>query len=237
MAPMAPATRRRPLLSLDGVGVLQLLLDVLDGDEALEFVLVVDDEELLDAVLMEDVLGLLQGGADGDGDEVGLGHHVVDGDVGAGDEAQVAVGEDADEPAVAGDRDAGDLEAAHEFEGVGDGLLGGDGDGVDDHAGFRALDLVDLASLLLDGEVAMDDADATLLGHGDGQARLGDGVHGGRDERGAESDVMGELGLGADLGGDDLAVGGDEQDIVEGECFGKRGGDHRDSNSVTGCRL
>ena len=33
--------------------------------------------------------------------------------------------------------------------------------------------------LLLDGEVAVDDADSALLGHGDGQARLGYGVHGG----------------------------------------------------------
>ena len=181
VAPMAPATRRRPLLILAGVGIFQLLLDVLDGDEALELVVVVDDQELFDAVLVEDLLGLLQGGADGDGDEVLLGHHVVDGDVGAGDEAEVAVGEDADQLPVAGDGDAGDLEAAHEFERVGDGLLGRDGDGVDDHAGFGALDLVDLAGLLLDGEVAMDDADAALLGHGDGQARLGDGVHGGRD--------------------------------------------------------
>jgi hypothetical protein len=89
------------LLILAGVGVLQLLLDVFDGDEALELVGVVDDEELFDAVLVEDVLGLLERGADGDGDEVGLGHHVADGDVGAGDEAEVAVGEDADELAVA----------------------------------------------------------------------------------------------------------------------------------------
>ena len=128
--------------------------------------------------------------------------------------------------AFAGDGDAGDLEAAHEFERVGDGLLGRDGDRIDDHAGFRALDLVDLAGLLRDGQVAMDDADATLLGHGDGQARLGDGVHGGRDQRRGEGDVAGEMGLGADLGGNDFAVGRDEQNIVEGQSFRDRGGDH-----------
>ena len=82
---------------LAGVRILQLLLDVLDGDEALELVVVVDDEELFDAVLVEDLFGLLERGADGDGDEVLLGHHVVDGNVGARDEAEVAVGEDADE--------------------------------------------------------------------------------------------------------------------------------------------
>jgi hypothetical protein len=68
--------------------------------------------------------------------------------------------------------------------------VGLDGDGVDDHAGLGALDLVDLAGLLLDGEVAVDDAEAALLGHGDGQARLGDGVHGGGHERGGEGDPL-----------------------------------------------
>ena len=90
-------------LVLGGVGVLQFLLDVFYGDEAFELVVVVDDEELFDAMLVEDVLGLLEGGANRDGDEVLLGHHVVDGNVGAGDEAEIAVGENADEAAFAGD--------------------------------------------------------------------------------------------------------------------------------------
>ena len=71
------------LLVLGGVGVLQLLLDVFYGDEAFELVVVVDDEELFDAVLVQDLLGFFERGADGDGDEVFLGHHVADGDIGA----------------------------------------------------------------------------------------------------------------------------------------------------------
>ncbi len=119
-----------------GVRIFQLLLDVFYGDEAFQFVIVVDDQQFFYAVLVKDFLGLLERGSNGDGDEIFLGHHVVDGDVGARDEAQVAVGEDAYEAAILGDRDAGDFEAAHEFERVGDGLLGRDGDGVDDHAGL-----------------------------------------------------------------------------------------------------
>ncbi len=210
------------LLILGGVGVLQLLLDVLDGDEAFEDVVVVDDEELFDAMVVEDFFSLLEGGADGDGDEVFFGHHLADGDVGAGVEAEVAVGEDADELAVAGDGDAGDFVAAHDLEGVGDGLLGGHGDGVDDHAGLGALDLVDFAGLLLDGEVAMDDAESALLGHGDGHAGFGDGVHGGGEQRGAEGDALGEPGLGADLGGSDFTGGRGQKDIIEGQGFRQR---------------
>ncbi len=208
------------LLVFGGVGVFEFFLDVLDGDEAFELEVVIDDEEFFDAVLVQDVLGLFKGGADGHGDEVFLGHDGVDGEVGAGDEAEVAVGENADQLAVLGDGDAGDLVAAHDLKGGGDGFFGGDGDGVDDHAGFGALDLVDLAGLLLDGEIAVDDAHAALLGHGDGEARLGDGVHGGGHERGVEGDGAGEACLRADLGGDDVRVGGDQEDIVEGQGFG-----------------
>ncbi len=219
------------LLVLGGVGVFQLFLDVLDGDEAFELVVVIDDEEFLDAVLVEDVLGLLERGADGHGDEVLLGHDGVDGEVGAGDEAEVAVGENADELAVLGDGDAGDLVTAHDLEGGGDGFLGRDGDGVDDHAGFRALDLVDFAGLLLDGEVAVNDSHAALLGHGDGEAALGDGVHGGGHERGVEGDGAGKACLRADLGGDDVRIGGDQEDVVEGQGFG----DFRQNHAVYCC--
>ena len=84
---------------------------------------------------------------------------------------------------VLGDWHAGDLVAPHHIECVGDELVGRDGDRVDDHAALRALHLVDFAGLLLDGEVAVDDADAALLRHGDGQARLGHRVHGCTEQR------------------------------------------------------
>ena len=96
------ADAQTALFVLAGVGIFQLLLDVFDGDQALELVLVVDHEQLLDAVLVEDVFGLFERGADRNRDEVFLGHHIADGDVGAGFEAQVAVGEDADQLACPG---------------------------------------------------------------------------------------------------------------------------------------
>ena len=48
-----------PLLVLAGVGVEHRLFDVLDGDEADAAIVVVDDEQLLDAVLVQEALGLL----------------------------------------------------------------------------------------------------------------------------------------------------------------------------------
>ena len=98
------------------------------------FVLIVDHQQLFHAVLVQDQLGLFQRGADRDGDQVLFGHHVADGDVGAGLEAQIAVGEDADQPLALRDGHAGDLVAPHHFERVGDHLVRADGDRVDDHA-------------------------------------------------------------------------------------------------------
>ena len=172
-------------------------------------------------MLVEDVLSLLEGSANGDGDEVFLRHHLGNGDVGAGFETEVAVGEDADQLFVARDRDAGDFVAAHDLEGVGDELFGGHGDGIDDHAGLGALDLVDFAGLLLDGQVAMNDTEAALLRHGNGHAGFGDGVHGGGEQRGGEGDPLREPGRRGDLCGSNFAPGGSQEDVVKGQGFGQ----------------
>ena len=64
--------------------------------------------------------------------------------------------------------------------------------GFDDHPALGALDPIDLGRLLLDRQVLVDDAEAAVLGHGDGQPRFGDRVHRRADERHVEPDVTGE---------------------------------------------
>ena len=70
--------------------------------------------------------------------------------VDVGLEAQVAVGEDADEPsflaAVLGDRHAGDAVLLHQLERFADAVRGGERDRVDDHAALRALHAVDFGA-------------------------------------------------------------------------------------------
>ena len=96
---------------------------------------------------------------------------------------------------------------------------GRDGDGIDHHAAFEALHAADLLGLFFDAEVLVDDAHAAGLGHGDGEARFGDRVHGGGDQRNAELDRLGEAGAGIDLGGKDFGGAGHQQHIVEGQGF------------------
>ena len=65
----------------------------------------------------------------------------------------------------------------HQRQGVGQDRIGADGDGIDHHAAFEALDPADLLGLLFEGEILMDDTHAARLGHGDGQRRFRHRVH------------------------------------------------------------
>src|SRR5258708_14702470 len=118
-------------------------------------------------------------------------------------ETEVAVGEDAVESSAAGDGEAGDAVLGHDVERLAKGDVGRDGDRVDDHAGFGALDAVHFLELAVDREIAVDDADATLAGNADGEARFGDRVHGGGGERDVCGGVAGGFRGGVDFGWQD----------------------------------
>ena len=174
-----------PAVVLAGVRVAVQLVDVLDRDQALQVEVAIDQQELLDLVAGEDAVGLFEGGVLGRGDEVALGHDLLDAEVVGLQEPEVAAGEDALELAADGDGDARDVVPFHDQAGFADHGVGAQGDRVDDDAVFGALDLVDLEGLLLDRHVLVDDAEAAFLGQGDGQLALGDGVHrGGQDRAG-----------------------------------------------------
>ena len=185
------------------VRVLDRLLDVLDGDQPLQPEVAVDDEQLLDLVLVQDLARRVERRADRHGEERLARHHVGDRAVDVGLEAQIAVGEDADQPpflaAVLGDRHAGDAVLLHQVERFEDPVGGGERDRIDDHAALRALDAIDFRRLLLDRQVLVDDAEAALLRHRDRQPRLGDGVHRRADQRHVQPDVARELRADVDL--------------------------------------
>ena len=205
-------------LVLAGVRVLDRLLDVLDRDQPLEVAVPVDHEHLLDAVLVELGLGLLERRPLGDGDQVLLGHQLADRLVEVLLEAQVAVGEDADQVTLrVGHRHARDLVAGHHLERLADALVGAHGDGIDDHPRLAALHPVHLLGLHVDRHVLVDDADPPLLGEGDGQARLGHRVHGRGEDRDVHLDPAADLGPQLDLVRVDLGEAGDDRDVVERE--------------------
>ena len=178
---------------LAGVGMERGLLDVLDRDEAHAAMVLIHHQQLLDAVLMQQAAGVILLDAFAHGDEL-LGHQLGDGLKGVVGEAHVAVGDDAAElgglaaGAALDHGNAGNAMVAHECQRVGEGLVGENGDGIDHHAALVALDLAHFLGLFLGLQIAVDDADAARLGHGDGEARLGHRVHGGRDDGHVEGD-------------------------------------------------
>ena len=105
----------------------------------------------------------------------------------------------------------------HQRQGVGERRLRVDGDRIDHHAGFELLDLTDRLGLLVRRQVAVDDADAAGLRHGDGEPRLGDRVHGRRQDRQVEADRAGQPRADIGLGRKDRGIARRQQDVVEGE--------------------
>jgi hypothetical protein len=94
-----------------------------------------------------------------------------------------------------------------------------DGHRIDDHAAFVALHLAHLIGLFLGRQVAVQDAEAAGLGHGDGQPAFGHRVHGGGHDRDVQTDLAREPGLGVHLPRHDIGRTGFEQNVVEGKPF------------------
>ncbi len=179
---------------------------------------------------VEKALGLLHNHALRDGDEPVLGHQLRHPLVRIGGEAHVAIGEDADEPALApavaaglDHGDAGDLMVGHQLQRVGEAGLGMDGHRVHHHARLELLHLGDLGGLHLGIEIAVDHADAARLRHGNGELGLGDRVHGRGDDRDMQRDRAGEARGNIGLVRQHIGGRGPDQDVVEGERNGAVG--------------
>ena len=82
---------------LRGEGVLLALREVLDGDQPAQPAGVVDDRKLLDLVVLQQTQCVVARHADRRGDQRRRGHHVADEPLVVALEADVAVGDDADE--------------------------------------------------------------------------------------------------------------------------------------------
>jgi len=183
-----PPTRNRPWLSLAEFGYFSFFWDVLDGDEALEGELVVHHQQFFDAVLVQDGLGLLEGGATGTVTRFSL---VITSEIGRSKRFSNRRSRLVRMPTSLPPWVTGTPEMRNRLMSSCAAEMGWSGrcDGIHDHAAFTALDAVHLFGLPFDGHVAMDDSDAALLRQRDRQVRLRDGVHGGGDHRNVQCDL------------------------------------------------
>jgi hypothetical protein len=165
------------------------LLDVLHRDEADTAIIVVDHEQLLNAVLMEKPFGLFHVHVVFHRNQI-LGHQLGHGLLFIRREAHIPVGHDAYETARArlDHRDAGNAVMGHQPQRLGQTRAGIGGDRIDHHAGLKLLHLRDFGRLQFCIHVAVNDADTPGLGHGDREPGLGDRVHGGGQDRNIHGD-------------------------------------------------
>src|SRR5690606_38098825 len=179
------------------------------------------DDQPLDLLAAQQLARLSLADAFPDGDQVVLGHQRLRGRLVAGLEAHVAVGQDADQLARTrlDHREAGDPLARLDLADLAQRGVGVDGQRIDDHAAFVALHLADLVGLLVHREVAVQDAHAARLGHGDGQTAFGDRVHRRRHDGNVQLDLAGQPCGRIHLGRHDVRSARCEQNIVEGKPF------------------
>ena len=128
------------LLVLACIWVCDRLFDVLYRNEADAAVIAIDHQELLDAMLVQEALGLILTDAVIHRDKRVPGHQLGDFLPLVGGEAHVAIGEDSDKLAGApvtaalDDRDAGNMVLLHQGKRVGQRRIGMNGDGIHHHA-------------------------------------------------------------------------------------------------------
>ena len=96
--PVAAATRKRPLVVLGRVGVVLGLFDVFDGDQADTAEITINDQQLFDAVLVQQAFGFVPATAFGHGDQAFVRHQLSHGLALIAGKAHVAVGQNTHQP-------------------------------------------------------------------------------------------------------------------------------------------
>jgi hypothetical protein len=145
--------------------------------------------------------------------------------------SRIGIGEDADQlalfAAVVRDGDTGNPVLVHQLQGLADAMRGRERDWIHDHAALGSLHAVHFGRLLLDRQVLVNDAKATVLCHGDRHLRLGDRVHCGAQEWNVQRDVAGQSRSHVNLCRKHGRMLRHEQDVVEGQRGAERRGEGR----------
>ena len=188
------------------------LENILDGNQATQVILTVDDQNALKTVLMNQGLGIFDAGIFIHRHQtLARGHDQLDRLVEIGFKAQVAVGNDTDDLAGLVDyRQAGNTMLAGNLDDITHCHHRRNGDRVTKNAGFKAFDLGDFGRLGLRRKVLVNDADATFLSQRDGETAFRHGIHSGGKQRHVQGNVASQPGRQAGVARKNLGVGGDK---------------------------
>ena len=135
-----------------------------------------------------------------------------------GGKAHIAVGENADKLATLFHHgNAADAIGRHERLRLTQRGIGIDGDGIDHHAAFKTLDRAHGGALFLDGEIAVEHANAAHLRHDNCHVSLGHRVHRRGDHRNVEVNAARQPGAGIGHAGHDIGFGRTQQNVIKGQ--------------------
>ena len=189
-----------PLLVLASTRIRHRFFNIFDRDEADAAIAAVDYKELLDAMLMQEALGFVLPDTFAHRDEALLGHQLGDFLTLIGGKPHIAVGENAHQlsrapvAAALNNRNAGNVMLLHQYQRISERRFGMDRNRVHHHAGFVFLHLPHLGGLCFGIEIAMENADAAGLRHGDRHKRFGHRIHRRGDDRDIEPNVRSNAG-------------------------------------------
>ena len=181
---------------------------------------VIDDQHFFDAVLIQLGFDFFQTGAFRHSDQTLFGRHDRSNCVaGIGHDTQVTTGNNTDQFAVINHRKTGKTQLAGLGQQVNGFHTGGDSDRIVHNRGFITLYFAYFSRLLLDGHVFVHDTNTAFLGHGNCQARFGDGVHGSGQQWNIDFNLAGQASLEGDVLGQYFGVTGDKEYIIKCEGF------------------
>ena len=168
----------------------------------------------------KDLLSSLEVGAYGSCYQVFLGHYFGNGSIEILEETKVTVGKDTHQLALAvNNGHTGDLVLAHKLVSLGNQLVSGQGEGVNDNAVLGALDLIYLVALLFDRHILVDDTNAAFTCNGDSHLSFRYSIHCGSDDRGIKVNIPCKPCSKVDHIGCYIGFCGDKKNIIEGKSF------------------
>ena len=201
---------------LAGVGIFGGFLDVFHGDHAAQFAFIVDYHDFFDAMLVQQGLNFIRASAFLHGHQPVLaGHDVLHALVVVGDEAGITAGDNADNLIAFHHRHTGNVIGFGNAQQLGHGGFRAHGDGIFHHAGFVFLYHAHVTRLVGCIHAFMEDTDAPFLRHGDGQAVLGNRIHGCGRQRNIQSNVPSQFRFQGHVLGQHIGMGGNKQNVVK----------------------
>ena len=194
------------------------LRDVFIGNQTYEFACVVKNRKLLNLVLLQYLCSGLEVCLDMCCNKVLACHHIIYGAVDVLLEAEVTVGDDADQMTlIVNNRNAADVIFRHQFKGCTDAAAALNGDGVVNHTILGTLHDSHLSGLLLDAHVLVNHTDASLAGNGNRHRGFCDCIHRSCHEGNLQFDVARKERFKRHGTREHLGIGGNQQDVVVGK--------------------